>query len=445
MSQLSSNASPRRIHLGAIIQGPSGNMSAWRHPDAVADASINVDFVHDLARAAEAAKFDLLFVADGLHINAKSIPHFLNRFEPLTLLSALASITHRIGLVGTLSTSYSDPFTVARQFSSLDHLSDGRAGWNVVTSPLEGSAKNFSRNQHPEHALRYRIAAEFLSVTKGLWDSWEDDAFVRDKANGVFFDPDKLHTLNHKGEFFSVAGPLNIGRSRQGRPILFQAGASDDGKAVAAEHADAIYTRQESIPLAQAFYADVQKRLAAQGRAPDSLKVFQGISVIVAESADAAEARYQEAARLVTIDNALDYLGRYFDHHDFAQYPIDAPFPDIGDLGSNQFRSATDAIKRDAYERGLSLREVALEAATPRPSFSGTPEQIADGLQTWVEARATDGFIVRGGTPTAFTDFATRVVPVLQERGAFRRDYEGATLREHLRIDYPVNQFAQSS
>ncbi|MFM0609476.1 NtaA/DmoA family FMN-dependent monooxygenase [Paraburkholderia sediminicola] len=213
MSQFSITASARRIHLGAIIQGPSGNMSAWRHPDAVADASINVRFVQQLAREAEAAKFDLLFVADGLHITAKSIPHFLNRFEPLTLLSALASITGRIGLVGTLSTSYSDPFTVARQFSSLDHLSDGHAGWNVVTSPLGGSAKNFSRDNHPEHTLRYRIASEFLSVTKGLWDSWEDDAFVRDKARGVFFDPDKLHALNHSGEFFSVARPLNIGPS----------------------------------------------------------------------------------------------------------------------------------------------------------------------------------------------------------------------------------------
>ncbi|RQZ25012.1 FMN-dependent monooxygenase [Burkholderia sp. Bp9090] len=439
------HTTPRQIHLGAIIQGASGNMSAWRHPDAVADASINVDFVRTLARQAEAAKFDLLFVADGLHINAKSIPHFLNRFEPLTLLSALALVTERIGLVGTLSTSYSDPFTVARQFSSLDHLSDGRAGWNVVTSPLEGSAKNFSRGAHPEHALRYRIASEFLTVTKGLWDSWEDDAFVRDKASGVFFDPAKLHTLNHVGEFFSVAGPLNIGRSRQGRPILFQAGASDDGKGVAAEHADAIYTRQETIPLAQAFYADVQRRLAARGRAPDSLKVFQGISVIVAASAADAEAQYQDTARLVTIDNALDYLGRYFDHHDFSQYALDAPFPDLGDLGSNQFRSTTDSIKRDAAERGLTLREVALEAATPRPSFAGTPEQVADGLQAWVDARATDGFIVRGGTPAAFAEFAARVVPVLQERGVYRRDYAGATLREHLGLPYPPNRHARAA
>ncbi|MEK6417878.1 MAG: LLM class flavin-dependent oxidoreductase [Burkholderia gladioli] len=431
MSQ-SNSAAPRRIHLGAIIQGASGNMSAWRHPDAVADASINVGFVRQLAREAEAAKFDLLFVADGLHINAKSIPHFLNRFEPLTLLSALAFATERIGLVGTLSTSYSDPFTVARQFSSLDHLSDGRAGWNVVTSPLEGSARNFSRERHPEHALRYRIASEFLTVTKGLWDSWEDDAFVRDKASGRFFDPAKLHTLNHVGEFFQVAGPLNIGRSRQGRPVLFQAGASEDGKGVAAEHTDAIYTRQETIPLAQAFYADVQKRLAAQGRAGDSLKVFQGIGVIVANSAADAEAQYQDTARLVTIDNALDYLGRYFDHHDFSRYALDAPFPELGELGNNQFRSTTEAIKRDAAERRLTLREVALEAATPRPAFAGTAEQVADGLQAWVEARATDGFIVRGGTPTAFTAFAAQVVPILQER-------------EHLGLDYPANRHAAAA
>ena len=204
-----------------------------------------------------------MFVADGLHINAKSIPHFLNRFEPLTLMSTLAHVTERIGLAGTLSTSYSDPFTVARQFSSLDHLSDGRAGWNIVTSPLEGSARNFSRTAYPEHDERYRIASEFLTVTKGQWDSWEDDAFVRDKGSGVFFDPGKLHALNHAGEFFSVAGPLDIGLSRQGRPILFQPGASDDDKGVAAEHTDAIYTRHETIPLAQAFYADVSRRLAA--------------------------------------------------------------------------------------------------------------------------------------------------------------------------------------
>ncbi|MFT4192760.1 MAG: LLM class flavin-dependent oxidoreductase [Comamonas sp.] len=433
---------PRQIHLGAIIQGASGNMSAWRHPDAVADASINVGFVQALARQAEAAKFDFLFVADGLHINAQSIPHFLNRFEPITLLSALALVTERIGLVGTLSTSYSEPFNVARQFASLDHLSGGRAGWNVVTSPLEGSARNFSRAQHPAHAERYRIADEYLDVAKGLWDSWDDDAFVRDKASGVFFDPAKLHTLGHQGKYFSVEGPLNVGRTPQGRPVLFQAGASDDGQWLAARHADGIYTHQDALAPARDFYANVHRRLADNGRSSDSLRIFQGISVILGATREEAEQRYQDTARLVTIDNALAYLGRYFEHHDFAQYPLDAPFPDIGELGTNSFRSTTDRIKRDARERGLTLRQAALEAATPRPTFLGTASDVADGLQQWFEARAADGFIVRGGTPTAFGDFAEQVVPLLQQRGLYRRDYTGSTLREHLGLPYPASRYA---
>ncbi|KAF1023364.1 MAG: putative monooxygenase MoxC [Paracidovorax wautersii] len=444
MSTTTSSAR-RQIHLGVIIQGASGNMSAWRHPDAVADASINVRFVQDLARRAEAAKFDFLFVADGLHINAQSIPHFLNRFEPLTLLSALAAVTERIGLVGTLSTSYSEPFNVARQFASLDHLSGGRAGWNVVTSPLEGSARNFSRAQHPEHAERYRIADEYLDVTKGLWDSWDGDAFVRDKASGVFFDPAKLHTLNHHGKHFSVEGPLNVGRTPQGRPILFQAGASEDGKWLAARHADGIYTHQDALEPARAFYADVHRRLEENGRSGDELRLFQGITVIVGSSREDAERRYQQTAELVTIESALAYLGRFFEHHDFSQYSLDAPFPDIGDLGANSFRSTTDRIKQEARERGLTLRQSALESATPRPTFLGTAEDVADGLQQWFEARAADGFIVRGGTPTAFNDFAEQVVPILQSRGLYRRDYEGATLREHLGLRDPVSRYAQAA
>lgn len=220
----------RQLRIGTILHGASGNMSAWRHPAALADASINFEFVKQTALKAEEGKLDFIFVADGLYINEKSIPHFLNRFEPLTVLSTLAAVTSRLGLVGTLSTSYSEPFTTARQFASLDHLSGGRAGWNVVTSPLEGSAKNFSRAQHPDHALRYRIADEYLQVVKGLWDSWEQDAFIRNKESGQFFDKNKLHTLNHHGDFFKVAGPLNIARTPQGRPIIFQAGASEDGK-----------------------------------------------------------------------------------------------------------------------------------------------------------------------------------------------------------------------
>lgn len=433
----------RQLRLGAIIQGVSGNMSAWRHPDAVADASINVDYVIELARRAEQAKIDFLFVADGLYITPQSIPHFLNRFEPVTLLSALALVTRNIGLVGTLSTSYSEPFTVARQFASLDHLSGGRGGWNVVTSPLEGSAKNFSRAAHPEHDERYRVASEYLRVVTGLWDSWEKDAFVRDKASGEFFAADKLHTLNHKGQYFSVQGPLNVGRSPQGRPVIFQAGASEAGKAFAAEAADAIYTRHNSLEQARAFREDVRRRLEARGRNADDIRVFQGISVIIGNTPEEAERRYQQTAELVTIDKALEYLGRYFEHHDFSQYVLDDPFPQIGELGENSFRSTTDNIKRYARERGLTLRQVALEEATPRPSFIGTAAEVADGLAEWFLDGAADGFIVRGGTPTAFEDFVDQVIPLLQARGLYRQEYEGKTLRENLGLAEPENQFAQ--
>ncbi len=433
----------RQLRLGTILHGASGNMSAWRHPAAVADASINFNFVIETAKKAEQGKLDFLFVADGLYINEKSIPHFLNRFEPLTLLSALASITTHLGLVGTLSTSYSEPFTVARQFASLDHLSNGRAGWNVVTSPLEGSAKNFSRDKHPEHALRYRIADEYLDVVKGLWDSWEEDAFIRDKASGKFFAADKLHALNHHGDFFKVAGPLNIGRTPQGRPIVFQAGASDDGKKLAARHADAIFTHHETLEDAQYFYRDVKSQLAGHGRRADDLHIFQGVSVIVGADAQDVENQYQTTAALVSVEDALNYLGRYFEHHDFSRYELDAPFPDIGDLGQNSFRSTTDEIKRHARERGLTLRQVALEAASPRPRFAGTAEEVADGLQRWFESFATDGFIIQGGTPDTFPRFVDEVVPLLQARGLFRREYPGTTLRESLGLSVPVNQYAQ--
>lgn len=433
----------RQLRLGTILHGASGNMSAWRHSAAQADASINFDFVKQTALKAEQGKLDFIFVADGLYINEKSIPHFLNRFEPLTVLSALASVTQHLGLVGTLSTSYSEPFSTARQFASLDHLSNGRAGWNVVTSPLEGSAKNFSRAQHPEHALRYRIADEYLQVVKGLWDSWEDDAFVRNKASGQFFDASKLHTLDHHGDFFQVTGPLNIGRTPQGRPIIFQAGSSDDGKKLAATYADAIFTHHESLAEAQDFYRDVKNQLETHGRRADELHIFQGVSVIVGDDTNDVEQQYQTTAALVTEEDALNYLGRYFEHHDFSQYPLDEPFPELGDLGQNSFRSTTDEIKRNARVRGLTLRQVALEAASPRPRFSGTPEEVADGLQLWFDSHAADGFIIQGGTPDTFPRFVDRVVPLLQARGLFRQDYPGTTLRESLGLTLPVNQFTK--
>ncbi|MDU4695413.1 MAG: LLM class flavin-dependent oxidoreductase [Paenibacillus sp.] len=434
-------AKPKQLKLGALLHGVGGGTSLWRHPDVQPDASINIDVYKRWVQKAEAGKFDLVFIADGLYITEKSIPHFLNRFEPITLLSALAAVSKHVGLVGTLSTSYSEPFTVARQFASLDMISGGRAGWNIVTSPLEGSALNYGKKEHPDHDKRYRIATEFLEVTRGLWDSWEDDAFVRDKETGVFFDPDKMHTLNHVGEFFSVKGPLNIARSKQGQPVIFQAGSSEVGKNYAAKHADSVFTGHETIEDAQAFYQDVKSRATSFGRNPEEVLIFPGISPIVGRTPEEAERKYQEVASLVTIENALDYLGRFFEHHDFSQYPLDEPFPELGDLGRNSFQSGTDKIKKDAKDKGLTLRQVALQAATPRGSFIGTPEQVADRIQAWFEGGAADGFMIATAVPNGLEEFVELVVPILQERGLFRTEYESDTLRGNLGLPVPENRY----
>ncbi|OME93477.1 LLM class flavin-dependent oxidoreductase [Paenibacillus sp. FSL K6-1122] len=437
--------SQRQLKLGANLNGVGNSISFWRHPDIPINASFSLEFYKKQVRIAEKGKFDLLFIADGLFINEKSNPHFLNRFEPLTLLSALAGVTSHIGLVATLSTSYSEPFTVARQFASLDQLSGGRAGWNVVTSPLEGSALNFGKGEHPNHALRYEIAEEHLNVVKGLWDSWEDDAFVGDKEQGVFFDPAKLHTLNHKGAHFSVQGPLNVGRSKQGHPVIFQAGSSESGKDLAARSADAVYTGHETLEEAKEFYYDVKARAVAYGRKAEDILIFPGIGPIVGRTEEEAEQKYQEIAELVSIDQALNYLGRYFDHYDFSQHALDEPFPEIGEIGSNSFRSTTDKIKQKAREQGLTLRQVALLASTPRTSFIGTPDQIADQIQEWFEGEAADGFNVRTVVPNGLEDFVELVVPVLQERGLFRTEYEHETLRENLGLEIPRNRYTLES
>jgi len=436
----------RKLKFGASLSGIGNSATAWRHPRIQADSSVSFEFYKKSLLKAEEGLLDFAFVADGLFINEHSVPHFLNRFEPITILSSLAAVSTNIGFVGTLSTTYSDPFTIARQFGSLDVISGGRAGWNIVTSPLEGTALNFGNREHPDHAKRYKIAQEFLEVTKGLWDSWEDDAFIRDKEKGIFFDPAKMHTLNHKGEFFSVKGPLNIARSKQGQPVIFQAGSSEAGRNYAAQYADAVFTHQETFEEAAAFYKDLKARAAAFGRNPDDILIFPGIGPIVGSTEEDAERKYQEIASLVTIEKALDNLGRFFEHHDFTQYPLDEPFPDLGDLGHNSFQSITNKIKKDALERGQTLRQVALEYATRRgSSFIGTAEQVADNIQLWFEGRAADGFILGRAVPGGLEDFIDQVVPILQERGLFRTAYESDTLRGNLGLPIPENRYTRSS
>ncbi len=434
----------KKLKLGAIIHGVGGHMGAWRHSKAQADASISIDYYKGQAKTAEEGKFDLVFIADGLFINEKSLPHFLNRFEPLTILSALAAVTSHIGLVGTVSTSYSEPFTIARQFASLDHISKGRGGWNVVTSPLEGSSLNYGK-KHPKHSERYRIATEYLEVTKGLWDSWEDDAFVRNKETGQFFDQNKLHRLEYKGEFFSVAGPLNISRSPQGHPVIFQAGASEDGRNLAAQTADAVFTGHETLKDAKDFYRDIKLKTKAYGRSEEDILIFPGISPIIAQSFEEAEQKYYELQQLVTIEQALNVLGRFFDHFDFSTFPLDNPFPNIGDIGSNSFRGHTDRIKQKAKENNLTLREVALEVATPRTAFLGTPQYVANLVEKWYVNKAADGFIIHSSVPNGLEDFVEYVVPLLQEKGIYRDNYEGATLRENLGLPVPINRYVNNS
>lgn len=434
----------KKVQFGVMLNGPGGHMNAWRSEDVPSDASINFDYLKSVAEKAENAAFSFLFVADGLYINEKSIPHFLSRFEPLTLLAALAPITSKIGLVGTVSTSYSEPYTIARQLMSIDHVSGGRAGWNVVTSPLEGSANNFSKDKHPEHSLRYDIADEHLRSVQGLWDSFEDDAFTRDKESGQYFDKNKMHELNFEGDFFNIAGPLNIERSPQGQPIIFQAGASPKGSAFAARHADAVFTNASTLEHAKESYDQLKQKAVDSGRSAGDIKVFPTLQPIVGKDHEEVRARYEYIKNLVTIDEALAYLGRYFDHHDFTQYDVDAPFPELGDVGKNSFRSTTDDIKKRAKENNSTLRQVAMEETTRESAFMGTYEEIADQIIEWIDNGAADGFVLIPHVfGEIFEDFIDKVLPILVERGYYDLEYTGETLRDELGLKFKENRYQQ--
>jgi FMN-dependent oxidoreductase (nitrilotriacetate monooxygenase family) len=432
--------SQRQLRLGYILHGVGPGWDDWRHPDAQVDASTSFSFYKKQAQLAERGKFDYVFVADSVSINPRSSPHYLNRFEPLTILSAVAAVTEHIGLVGTATVSYTEPFNLARQLASLDHISGGRAGWNIVTSWLEGSAANFGKEEHLAHDVRYRLAEEYLDVTKGLWDSWEDDALVRDKATGQFLDPDKLHELNHKGEFLSVKGPLNLSRSPQGQPVIFQAGSSEDGRNFAARSAEAIFTHQDDLAEAQKFYTDIKARAKGFGRDPDKVFVVPGARPVIGSTEAEAEAKYRELASLGSLENALRALGRSFNDHNFSVYDPEAPFPrEVAAEGFKSNQSASARVLALADE-GLSLRDIAQRSATPKGNFVGTPEQIADRFQLWLEQRGSDGFNLFESLPGQLELFVDHVVPILQQRGIYKAEYPGTTFRETLGLDVPTNR-----
>jgi FMN-dependent oxidoreductase (nitrilotriacetate monooxygenase family) len=433
------------MKLGAILHGVGGTVSGWRHPEAV-DASTDFETYRRWARTAEDGRLDLLFITDTAYITADSTPQYLSQFEPIALLSALASVTSRIGLVGTVSTTYSEPFTIARQIATLDHVSGGRAGINIVTTGLPGTALNYGRTEreHPDHDLRYEIADEYLDVVSGLWDSWGGDAFAaRDKATGVFFDRSKLHTLAHEGRFFSVKGPLNVARPPQGQPVIFQAGASEAGRDYAAKRSDGVFLGPSTMDEAGDFYRDIKRRAAAHGRDVRQVHVLNALRPFLGDTPEDAERRYLEVAELEDIGHALSYLSMYFGNHDFTQYDLATPFAEIGEgLSRENFQFATDSINAQAQKYDWTLREVALRYTTPKGEWVGTPEQVADRMQQWWDAEVTDGFLLLDVTPGGIERFVEQVVPLLQERGVFKREYASETLRGHFGLDVPPNRFA---
>jgi FMN-dependent oxidoreductase (nitrilotriacetate monooxygenase family) len=432
----------RQLKLGAILEGVGADHSSWQDPDLPGDASIDIDWYIENARLAEAAKFDLVFIVDSPFITPDTAPHFLNRLEPLTLLSAVAASTSRIGLVGTLTTSYWEPYNVARQFGSLDQISKGRAGWNVVTTGLEGAARNYGREEHFDHKIRYARAQEFVEVVQGLWDSYEDDAFPRDKASGIFLDKSKQHRLDHKGEFFSVAGPLALSRSRQGQPVIFQAGDSDEGRNLGAHIAEGTFASAQDFETGRSYYADLKARAAALGRNPDLITVMPGLSPIIAETDEEAQAIVEKQRSALDINKLLVQVGRAFNYHDFSTYELDAPFPDLSGVTLNSYKGLAERIIRVARDEKLSLRQAAYRFGIWRSNFIGSPETIAAEIERWFVGRAADGFNLRVTGPKDFALFRERVVPILQQRGLFRTDYEHDTLRGHLGLPVPENRYA---
>ena len=439
----------RQLHLGAFIMATGHHIAAWRHPDSAADAGHNIDHYKGLAQTAERGLFDLVFVADSpagwdseKDADTRSRVSTAAHFEPVTLWAALSQVTNNIGFVATASTTYEDPYLLARKFLSLDHVSKGRAAWNVVTTGADVS-KNFSIAGHPAHADRYARAEEVVDLVLDLWDSYEDDALIRDKASGVFLDPDKVHRVNHKGRIFDVAGPLNVARSPQGRPVVVQAGASEPGRDLAARTAEAIFTANQTLGDAQAFYADLKGRLARFGRRPDELVIMPGIFPVLGGTEAEAQHNYEFIQSLIHPTVAWSILKQYYVGVDLSGYSLDddaPPLPTDTELNKSRLKLVSDLRARGR----LTLRQLYLSLATARGhrTVVGTPEQIADAIEDWFSHGAADGFnIMPPILPTGLSDFVDQVVPILQRRSLYRTAYEGGTLRENLGLARPVNRF----
>ena len=435
----------RQLRLGAFLRPVSIHTGAWRYPGAWPDANLNFAAYKRFAQTLERGRFDALFMAD--HLALLNMPmaalarsHTVSSFDPLTLLPALAAVTERLGLIATASTTYNEPYHVARKFASLDHLSGGRAGWNLVTTANPDAALNFGQDAHMAHGERYKRAREFYDVVTGLWDSWADDAFVRNVETGQYFDPTRLHVLDHKGAEFAVRGPLNIERSPQGWPVIVQAGASEAGRQIAAETAEVVFGASGTLADAQRFYADVKGRMARLGRQRDHLKILPGCFVVVGDTVAEAREKRAQLDGLVHYDSAIASLSIALGH-DASGFDPDGPLPDIPETDAS--KSGRDRAIALARREGLTVRQLAQRlGGYGGLAMVGTAASIADEMAEWLHTEGCDGFnVMFPWLPGGLDEFVEGVVPELQRRGLFRREYEGATLRENLGLPRPVNRF----
>ncbi|HLI00795.1 MAG TPA: LLM class flavin-dependent oxidoreductase [Acidimicrobiales bacterium] len=438
----------RSIHLNAFLMSTGHHEASWRLPESDPAASTDLDHYKRLARIAEEAKFDSLFLADGpVLFPVGQRP--AGTIEPLTLLTALAGATERIGLIATASTSYNSPYNLARRFASLDHVSGGRAGWNVVTTAGAEAARNFGLENEPLHAERYARAAEFLDVSFKLWDSWEDDVRVGDKQSGVWGDNDKIHPARHRGRYLSVQGALNVPRSPQGYPLIVQAGSSEDGKSLAARYAEAVFTAQQTLGEAQAFYADLKERTRKLGRDPETIKILPGIVPVLGSTEAEARARDAELEDLIVYEHGQRRLARLFgvpaETLDLdRELPADLPDEDEVEGAKSRYTLIVELARRE----NLTVRQLIgrLGGGRGHRTFTGTPEQVADAIGDWVQQGAADGFnIMPPVLPSGLQLFADHVVPILRRRGLFRHDYQGATLRQHYGLERPANQYVSDT
>jgi len=440
----------RQLHLNLFIHSRGHHEASWRHPAASPLALTDIRYYQDLAQRAEAALFDSIFLADQLALGEDVAQAARSWLEPVTVLAAVAVATRQIGLIATCSTTYTEPFNLARQFGSLDHISNGRVGWNIVTSWLATAAGNFGDAAQVSHAERYARGEEFMAVVKALWDSWADDAVIDDRAGGHYARPDRIRPINHKGQYYQVAGPLNLPRCPQGRPVFVQAGSSDTGRRFAARHAEAVFTAHMEKATAQAFYTDLKALMAAEGRQPDEVIILPGLSPTIASTEAEAQRLARELNELSDPEVGRKRLSGRFGGHDFSHLPLDRPltagdFPEPSSVEAA--RSRTEVILSLVQREKPTLRQLLASLAGARGHFTaaGTPEQIADLIEDWFADGAADGFNIMPPVLPAMLDvFSAEVIPLLQRRGLFRRAYEGKTLREHYGLPWPKSVFDEA-